>query len=72
MTEAIRIRVNPGNRNHHLWKNNGTWFVHYTVHRADHTKARVRASLRTRRLSTARRLRDRVLHGIPAITAGAR
>ena len=63
MTDRLSVRVVSGNRNHHLWNNNGTWFVHYTVHRADHTKQRVRCSLRTHRLSTARRLRDRVLGG---------
>ncbi len=72
MTEAVRIRVNPDNRNHHLWNNNGTWFVHYTVHHADHTKERVRTSLRTHRPSTARRLRDRVLHCLQPVTKGER
>lgn len=68
MTGAISIRVNPGSRNHHLWNNHGTWFVHFTVHHADHTKQRVRTSLRTRRLAEARILRDRVFASqIPAI-----
>jgi hypothetical protein len=26
------IRVDRANPLHHLWCNNGTWWVHYTVH----------------------------------------
>lgn len=44
--------------NHHLWNNNGTWWLHYTLHLADYTKRRVRESLRTRDLEEARRRRD--------------
>ena len=52
------LRVSEANPNHHLWNNNGTWFIHYTVHQPDFTKARVRRSLRTRRLETALQRRD--------------
>jgi hypothetical protein len=61
MNEQSRARVNGGNPGHHLWLNHGTWFIHYTVHRADYTKLRVRASLQTKSLARARRLRDHVL-----------
>ena len=54
----LAIRVDPGNQNHHLWNNNGTWFVHYTVYPTPVTKERVRRSLRTRDPETARRRRD--------------
>jgi hypothetical protein len=54
----LAIRVNPGNPNHHLWRNNGTWFVHYTVYPDAWTAERVRSSLRTKCLETARRRRD--------------
>ena len=54
----LGIRVNPVNPNHHLWNNNGTWFVHYTVYPTPGTAERVRESLGTKDLSTARRLRD--------------
>lgn len=70
MTGTPSIRVNRGNRDHHLWNNNGTWFVHYTVHRVDHTKQRVRRSLGTHRLETARRLRDRALCPMLRILGG--
>ena len=63
MNDQIRVRVNRGNPGHHLWLNNGTWFIHYTVHRADYTKVRIRTSLGTKSIDLARRLRDRVLRG---------
>ncbi|MBN1269723.1 MAG: hypothetical protein JXB04_09060 [Kiritimatiellae bacterium] len=57
----LSIRIDPTNPNHHLWLNNGTWFVHYTVYPDDLTKARIRKSLRTRDLAEARRRRDQIL-----------
>ena len=61
MSTQSSIRVHPGNPNHHLWNNNGTWWLHYTIHRPDYTKARVRHSLGTGLLREARCLRDRLL-----------
>lgn len=61
MAYRLSLRVNPENPDHHIWNNNGTWFVHYTVHRPDFTKERVRQSLETRDRQTARRKRDRLL-----------
>jgi len=58
---TVAVRVNPTNPQHHLWNNNGTWFIHYTVYPTPITKQRIRASLGTKRLSEARRKRDRVL-----------
>jgi hypothetical protein len=58
MSATINIRLNPANPNHHLWNNHGTWFLHYTLHRSDYTKQRVRTSLRTRDRHAARRRRD--------------
>ncbi|MBX6326661.1 MAG: hypothetical protein IRY93_11560 [Chthoniobacterales bacterium] len=55
----LSIRLNPNNPDHHLWNNNGTWFVHYTVHRPDFTKHRVRLSLGTASRALARARRDR-------------
>ena len=57
------LRVNPANPNHHLWNNNGTWFIHYVVHPTPFTKERVRHSLRTKSLDEARARRDAVLTG---------
>jgi len=55
---AIRIGSNP---NHHLWNNNGTWWLHYTEHLPDYTKRRVRLSLHTHNVSAARAIRDVLL-----------
>jgi hypothetical protein len=54
----LAVRVDASNPNHHLFCNNGTWWIHYTVHLPDFTARRVRRSLVTRSLSTARRRRD--------------
>ncbi len=55
------LRVRASNPNHHLWNNNGTWYVHYTVHPTPLTKSRIRASLETKSLDVARRRRDEIL-----------
>ena len=52
------LRLNPDNPNHHLWNNNGTWFLHYTVYPTPFTKERIRRSLGTKCLDTARQRRD--------------
>lgn len=57
----LSVRVNGANPDHHLFNNNGTWWVHFTVHRDDFTKQRIRRSLGTRCLAAARRLRDETL-----------
>ncbi len=72
MTESrLAVRVNPANPNHHLWNNNGTWFVHYTLHNPDFTKTRVRASLATIQLPVARARRDTLLHQKAALSCPA-
>ncbi len=55
---VLAIRTDCGNPNHHLWNNNGTWFVHYTVYPTPITKQRVRKSLRTKSVDEAREKRD--------------
>lgn len=61
MAEQLALRVNAANPNHHLWNNNGTWWLHYTVHQPDYTKQRVRVSLGTRCAEEARRRRDQLI-----------
>jgi hypothetical protein len=61
MTHSLAIRLDPRNPDHHLWNNNGTWFVHYTIHPTPLTKQRVRKSLRTKNLIQARAHRDQLL-----------
>ncbi len=61
------LRVRASNPNHHLWNNNGTWYVHYTVHPTPFTKSRIRASLETKSLEVARRRRDEILFRAAAV-----
>jgi hypothetical protein len=61
--DRLSVRFNLKNPDHHLWKNNGTWWCHFTVHRGDFTKYRIRASLRTSNVVEARRRRDQLFLG---------
>ncbi len=61
MFPQLAVRMKPGNPNHHLWNNNGTWFVHYVVYPTPFTKERVRHSLQTKSLEEARIRRDELL-----------
>ncbi len=54
----LSVRCRPGNANHHLWNNNGTFWCHLTLHLPDFTKERLRLSLGTVDVRHARRLRD--------------
>jgi hypothetical protein len=66
----LSIRAAAGNTLHHLWNNNGTWWIHYTVHPDAWTKERIRRSLRTRDLAEAIARRDEILgHRAPAVEA---
>ena len=55
----------PSNPDHHIWNNNGTFWCHYTVHEADHTKRRVRTPLYTKDREEARARRDALLKSVP-------
>jgi hypothetical protein len=57
----LSLRVNEANRRHHLWNNNGTWWIHYTLHFADYTAQRIRRSLKTSELEEAIRQRDAII-----------
>ena len=59
------LRVDEANPLHHLWCNNGTWGVHYTLH-FDHRKRRIRRSLGTPVLAEAVRRRDELLARLAA------
>jgi hypothetical protein len=59
---SSRPRVRgDGHPDHHLWNNNGVWFVVYTIYPTPVTKERLRHSLGTRCLETARLRRDAIL-----------
>jgi hypothetical protein len=53
----LSVRIDPANERHHIWLNNGTWWVHYTLNFDCRTR-RVRRSLGTRSLAEAIRRRD--------------
>lgn len=75
MKGNLAIRISGDNPNHHLWNNNGVWFVHYTIHPDALTKQRIRCSLQTKLLRVARRKRDQRLAeagGSPPAEAGCR
>ena len=63
-TEEIALRIDESNLNHHLWNNNGTWWIHYTIYPTPVTAERIRHSLKTRNLSEARDLRDQILESL--------
>lgn len=54
----LSVRCRPGNANHHLWNNHGTFWCHATVPLPDFTKQRIRLSLKTANVRQARELRD--------------
>jgi hypothetical protein len=62
---STRPQANSGGPNHHLFNNNGTWFIHYTLFPDPFTKQRVRASLKTANLHEARQRRDAFFTQIP-------
>jgi hypothetical protein len=64
------IRIAEANPDHHLWNNNGTWWIHYTLHLPDYTKQRIRRSLGTRHSSTARLRRDEILSELLSPASG--
>ena len=55
---------NAKNPNHHIWCNNGTYFIHVTVRLNGRTKLRLRRSLLTKDVEEARRRRDRFLDSV--------
>ena len=63
---TLSLRVNRGNPDHHLWNNHGTWWLHYTLHLPNYTKRRIRKSLSTRSLESARAKRDTFLTALAA------
>jgi hypothetical protein len=58
-----RTDTNP---NHHLWNNNGTWWIRFTLRSTAGESIRPAYSLKTADLDVARRKRDRILAAIEA------
>lgn len=53
----LSARIDAANERHHIWLNNGTWWVHYTLN-FDFRTRRIRRSLETNSLAEAIRRRD--------------
>ena len=65
-SEELAIRVDVSNLNHHLWNNNGTWWLHYTVYPTPVTSDRRRRSLKTQNIEQARLRRDKIFNALAA------
>jgi hypothetical protein len=61
----LSVRIDPNNRAHHLYLNNGHYWVHYTLH-FDFRKRRIRRSLKTRLLEVAIQRRDELFARLAA------
>ena len=62
----LHIRHNRNNPNHHLWNNNGMWWMHFSLKNEFGLVRRMRISLKTIDLEKARNRRDRILADISA------
>ena len=70
LCSARRVKANIDlNPDHNIWNNNGTYWLHATVHHPDYTKERVRVSLGTKDRDEARQRRDFILRGTKAIVS---
>ena len=56
----LAIRIDPENSDHHIYNNNGTFWIHYTVYPTPITAERVRKSLKTKDIRVARRRRNEI------------
>ncbi len=59
----LAVRIDSGNPDHHIYDNNGTFWIHYTVYPTPVTAERIRKSLRTKDIAEARRRRDEIFAG---------
>ena len=55
------VRIGSSNPDHHIYNNNGVWWVHYTSYPPPTTSKRMRRSLKTRDVIIARHRRDTIL-----------
>jgi len=58
------LRVDRANECHHLWNNNGTWWVHYSIRHPEGGTTRYNESLKTPDFETACRKRDNFLRAL--------
>lgn len=60
----LNIRMSHDKPDHHLWNNNGTYWINFTVRSKDGSTQRIRRSLKTGDVEKARTSRDRILHAL--------
>ena len=70
--DQASVRIWAHNPDHHLYNNNGTWWLHYTAYPTPLTTQRLRRSLKTRDVTLARSRRDAVLAQLFSGRGGAR
>ena len=58
------VRIGSGNPDHHLYNNNGVWWLHYTSYPTIATSKRIRRSLKTQDVTLARQQRDTILRDL--------
>ena len=58
--DRASIRIGAHKPNHHLYNNNGTWWMHYTAYPTPITTQRMRRSLKTSDVALARKRRDAI------------
>ena len=56
----LAVRIDPENSDHHIYNNNGTFWIHYTEYPTPITAERVRKSLKTKDIKVARRRRNEI------------
>ncbi len=64
MRQQLAIRIDGSNPDHHLWKNHGTWWIHYTLQLDGLRRRRVRFSLDTGLVEEARERRDELFSAL--------
>ena len=61
VTRRPVVWASTSNPDHHIWNNNGTYYIHVTLRWNGERKLRLRKSLGTKDVLEARRRRDRLL-----------
>jgi hypothetical protein len=60
----VILRESRNNPTHHLWNNNGTWWIHYSICQSGGVTKRFRNSLKTKDFQTACSRRDKILQDL--------
>ncbi len=61
---CLNIRISHDNPDHHLWNNNGSWWINFTMRSENGSTQRIRRSLKTGDVEKARTSRDRIIRAL--------